>query len=72
MTTQPTSSCHPQAWRLACVQEDLEKHAGIPDIEVVDPKVPGFAQRAAFLLNRDGVRSGSSSPIQFGVLATAV
>ena len=34
----------------------LEEHAGIPKIEVIDPAVPGFAQRAAFLLNRDGVR----------------
>ena len=38
-------------------QAALEENAGIPDIEVVDPAVPGFAQRAAFLLNRDGVRS---------------
>ena len=32
----------------------LEENAGIPDIEVIDPAVAGFAQRAAFLLNRDG------------------
>ena len=37
-------------------QAELQQHAGIPDIEVVDPAVPGFAQRAAFLLSRDGVR----------------
>eukprot|EP01050_Picozoa_sp_SAG11_P007276 SAG11_NODE_600_length_8259_cov_6.574510_3_plen_233_part_00 len=30
-------------------------NAGIPNIEVVDPAVPGYAQRAAFLLDRDGV-----------------
>ena len=32
----------------------LQESAGIPGIEVVDPAVAGFAQRAAFLLNRDG------------------
>ena len=37
------------------IQEALDKHAGIPGLEVVDPAVPGFAQKAAFLLNRDGV-----------------
>ena len=43
------------------MQEDLEKHAGIPDIDVVDPAVPGFAQRAAFLLDRNGVSSLAAS-----------
>lgn len=41
---------------IGVAQEALEKNAGIPDLEVVDPTVPGFAQKAAFLLNRDGVR----------------
>lgn len=39
------------------MQEALEANAGIPDMELVDPTAPGFAQRAAFLLNRDGVRA---------------
>ena len=32
----------------------LEREAGIPGLEVVDPKTPGFAQHAADLLERDG------------------
>lgn len=36
-------------------QSQLDEHAGIPDMELIDPAVPGFAQRAAFLLERDGV-----------------
>ena len=36
------------------LRAQLEKHAGIPDLEVVDPAVPGFAHRAAFLLDRHG------------------
>eukprot|EP01052_Picozoa_sp_SAG31_P069937 SAG31_NODE_28774_length_405_cov_0.846405_1_plen_46_part_10 len=37
------------------LQSLLDKHAGIPNLEFIDPAVEGFAQRAAFLLNRDGV-----------------
>ena len=58
------------------MQEDLEKHAGIPDIDVVDPAVPGFAQRAAFLLDRDGVSSLAASihshPAASGCLPAAL
>ena len=38
------------------LRSQLDQHAGIPDMELVDPATPGFAQRATFLLNRDGVR----------------
>ena len=36
------------------LREHLIRNAGIPDIELVDPAVPGYAARAAFLLERDG------------------
>jgi hypothetical protein len=39
---------------VAQLRQQLIDHAGIPDIELVDPTVPGFAQRAADLLERDG------------------
>jgi hypothetical protein len=39
---------------VVALRAQLEQHAGIPDLDVVDPAVPGFAQRAAFLLDRDG------------------
>ena len=35
-------------------QEQLAAQAGIPQLEVVDPAEPGFAQRAKALLSRDG------------------
>ena len=38
------------------LRSQLDLHAGIPELEVIDPASPGYAQRAAFLLNRDGVR----------------
>ena len=38
------------------LRSQLDQHAGIPDMELVDPGTPGYAARAAFLLNRDGVR----------------
>ena len=39
---------------VCALRERLEREAGIPDLEVVDPATPGFAQRAADLLERDG------------------
>ena len=39
---------------VCALRERLERDAGIPDLEVVDPVTPGFAQRAAELLERDG------------------
>ena len=41
---------------VVALREQLLENAGIRDIEVVDPAVPGYAQRAAQLLERDGVR----------------
>jgi hypothetical protein len=43
------------------LRSQLDSHAGIPELECVDPATPGFAQRAAFLLNRDGVRAAKSN-----------
>eukprot|EP01048_Picozoa_sp_COSAG05_P002728 COSAG05_NODE_117_length_17936_cov_137.220945_7_plen_344_part_00 len=39
---------------VVALREALTQNAGIPGLEVVDPSTPGFAHRAAFLLNRDG------------------
>ena len=39
---------------VCALRERLEREAGITDLEVVDPVTPGFAQRAADLLERDG------------------
>jgi hypothetical protein len=39
---------------VAQLREHLGENAGIPSIELVDPAVPGYAARAAFLLERDG------------------
>jgi hypothetical protein len=36
------------------LREQLIESAGIPDLEMVDPAVPGYASRAAELLERDG------------------
>jgi hypothetical protein len=36
------------------LREQLAAQAGIPQLEVVDPAEPGFAQRAKALLSRDG------------------
>lgn len=36
------------------LREHLIANAGIPEMELVDPAVPGYAARAAFLLERDG------------------
>ena len=36
------------------LRDHLVANAGIPDLELVDPSVPGYAARAAFLLERDG------------------
>ena len=43
------------------LRSQLDAHAGIQDLECVDPATPGFAQRAAFLLNRDGVSAAKAS-----------
>ena len=42
---------------VVALREQLIAGAGIADLEVVDPSVPGFAARAAELLERDGVSS---------------
>jgi hypothetical protein len=42
---------HPE---VCALRERLIRDAGIPNLEIVDPAVPGFAQRAAELLDRDG------------------
>jgi hypothetical protein len=39
---------------VCALRDRLQQDAGIPDLEVVDPATPGFAQRAADLLERDG------------------
>ena len=44
---------HPE---VVALREELKNSAGIPDIELIDPAVDGFAERAAELLDRDGVR----------------
>ena len=44
---------------VVALREQLIASAGIPELEVVDPSVPGFAARAAQLLERDGVSSCS-------------
>ena len=41
---------------VVALREQLIANAGLPGIELVDPSVPGYAQRAAQLLERDGVR----------------
>ena len=41
---------------VVALRDQLIANAGLPDIELVDPSVPGYAQRAAQLLERDGVR----------------
>ena len=36
------------------LRDQLRANAGIPDLETIDPALPGYAERAAFLLERDG------------------
>lgn len=42
---------YPQVVKL---RETLEAEAGIPDLDLVDPALPGFAKRAAEIFHRDG------------------
>ena len=51
-------------------QGALDQHAGIPGMEVVSPATPGFAQRAAFLLGRDGVTPTTAPPQPLPALTT--
>ena len=39
---------------VCALRNQLVANAGIPDLELVDPAVPGYAERAAYLLERDG------------------
>ena len=39
---------------MCALRERLTREARIENLEVVDPATPGYAQRAADLLNRDG------------------
>ena len=47
---------------VCALRERLTREAGIENLEVVDPATPGYAQRAADLLNRDGFVVVRSTP----------
>ena len=47
----PFGHDHPQ---VDALRSQLQQQAGIAELELIDPATPGFAQRAAELLDRDG------------------
>ena len=72
VSAPPPIACPPRRALTGCgrSQGALDQHAGIPGMEVVSPATPGFAQRAAFLLGRDGVTPTTAPPQPLPALTT--